>query len=92
MEPIGPGDFVECVDARGAPELTLGSIYMVRLICDDGGGCWLREVDPPPFHDGFFISRFRPIYRPKASLIQSLLHPAKEPIRQEILDWVTRHG
>lgn len=103
-EPIGPGEWVECVDAgpdswgRAVP-LEVGGVYLVASVCmaedvhgvlgpcvtlanilDEAeldfarGVIWLSAYD---------VSRFRPIYRPKASLIQSLLQPLPaEPVTE----------
>lgn len=83
--PIGPGDWVECVDALGREPagtptpLRVGAIYQVedtfRWFGHDG--LTLREVKPPTGDRGFAAALFRPIYRPKADLIESLKAPPK---------------
>lgn len=84
--PIGPGDWVECVsvncgceDAR--PEkvalfLCEGTTYHINRVGQTANGRDAVElVDWPntPFCPG----HFRPIYRPKADLIESLKAPPK---------------
>jgi hypothetical protein len=91
---IGPGDFIECVDAgpyRGSggwvvPTLALlvhGAIYQVATlsthpeygvptVCLVGYPSYGEEVGDAIFC-GWGLFRFRPIYRPKADLIESLL-------------------
>ena len=88
--PIGVGDFVECVnDAphewKGVKRLSLGSVYQVRGF-HPRGSIYLRGVvlpkGPKGIEAGWGLPRFRPIYRPKAELIQSLLAPAPaKPVR-----------
>ena len=91
-----PGDYVECVDARPhghyliAP-LQAGQVYIVRsVIAPDekfpAGGLRLEgvpmPVSPRNIEAGWAPRRFRPVYRPKASLIESLLAPAPSaPVR-----------
>ena len=84
---IGAGDWVECVHngERGGlswprPELVVGGIYSVARLDPDYllvgyPVLWLNEqINPEQYSDGGYAAdRFRPIYRPKASLIQSLL-------------------
>lgn len=83
--PIGPGDWVECVKCsphghmRG---LRLGGVYRVCEIihgprsCD---GCGTNHeglaLDGLFANPGWAICAFRPIYRPRADLIQRLLSP-----------------
>ena len=92
MSAIGPGDWVECVDASPHPnhkvstKLVQGALYRVReeSVCPETGknGLTLCGV-LLPIHSkigreiGWLLSRFRPIYRPKADLIESLKTPAK---------------
>jgi len=89
--PIGPGDWVECVNAEsgwtdGDPRLVLGAIYVVEEVAIrrrdprtglETVGLYLREV---PSHVPWSITRFRPIYRPSESLfLQRLMEvPAPE--------------
>jgi hypothetical protein len=89
---IGPGDFVECVDA--SPDawgwfdcpLVVGAIYTVHecatgtLRPDGAKGRGLRlDRHNPPIPRGFWGDhRFKPVYRPKQSLIRDLLEPIKE--------------
>lgn len=88
---VGPGDWVECIDAstpanRTYNPLALGALYCVDAVIPrsntcprDGCTCVLRlakVVTKPPHMPGFCPSRFRPVYRPKAEVIQALLQPA----------------
>jgi hypothetical protein len=84
--PIGPGDWVECVDARQRPEaplpplgLTVGKLYLVEGVGEWGGflGVVLRDVRSWHPSGGYRADHFRPIYRPKADLIEQLKAPPK---------------
>ena len=92
--PIGPGDWVECVDTS-APNfptldpdkssrglLTKGAIYQVEAVVPSRLNrpmLQLREVKTLRNEWGaFYAFRFRPVYRPKADLIESLKAP---PVR-----------
>ena len=97
MSALGPGDFVECVDASDAIHIILRDRHSVPLVV--GAVYRVREIDTTPTLDGedgvvlwgiemaagggwsrsFRISRFRPLYRPKADLIESL----KTPVERE---------
>lgn len=87
---IGPGDWVECVDASaripyGPPPLCLGSVYRVERVEADvngwGPGVWIVGIRAESPSGGFYADRFRPIYRPKSELLESLLHKADEPLK-----------
>ena len=93
--PIGPGDWVECVDASpcsmyGPPPLTVGALYRVERIREfepeviDGWCLWLVGVRANSPEGAFGGGRFRPIYRPKSSIIEQLKQPVSEPIRDLI--------
>lgn len=85
-EPIGPGDWVECVSSglsSKGDRVEAGRIYRVTAFkswgarcancgCANGHTGLVVETDK---NGGWCPKRFRPIYRPKASLIQSLLKP-----------------
>lgn len=82
--PIGPGDWVECVDA--APRdyadvrLTLGAIYQVHHVADLGPwglGVWLTDNPSASWSGGYHADRFRPIYTPKQELIETLKAPPR---------------
>lgn len=83
MSAIGPGDWVECVDAslyHGQPNgLSVGAVYRVKELLDcpiDGPGCSLVGVSPPVARKrGYLLSRFRPIYRPRKGAFDHLLKP-----------------
>lgn len=76
-EPIGPGDWVECVDTRGHHAVALGRAYLVEEIASNDGVSILalKGVRNELGWRWVYAECFRPIYRPKASLIQSLLKP-----------------
>ena len=83
-EPIGPGDWVECVEASpcwfyGPTGLTRGALYEVCHVgpgeCESGFGVWLVGFRSNGPRGGYGIHRFRKVYRPNADLIQSLLRP-----------------
>ena len=92
---IGPGDWVECVNAtpclgcRRPVELVQCAVYRVTALAPtDADGCaglFLYEAEPCARCSGgvygFDLRRFRPIYRPKSSIIQGLLSdiPASVP-------------
>lgn len=89
--PIGPGDWVECVDSAGTEvwrwPLTVGRIYRVlELLTGDGVPDALQLVEIGWAEDGeycgFAVERFRPIYRPKSSIIEQLKQPVSEPVRE----------
>jgi len=89
---IGPGDFVECVDARpcafsGKSLLVAGAIYQVYDldvgVSPDGElglALSLVEISDCDLAGRFVFcaTRFRPIYRPKSEIIESLKAPAPE--------------
>lgn len=70
-EPIGPGDWVECIDDNPCPDyptipmpLVLGALYCIAEVDDEG----YELVGVPPFPlslyeicVGFTARRFRPI-------------------------------
>lgn len=101
--PIGPGDWVECVDDRGdggialhdGGFLVLGRIYQIdELMAAQTTLAGLvpavRLVGQPFLHArswrrrAYALSRFRPIYRPKSDLIESLKQPAP-PVERELI-------
>lgn len=78
MSAIGPGDFVECVDAsppdrhdRGS-RLVVGALYRIARLDITPyrrlPACWVVGVDVL-----WRISRFRPIYRPRERAFDHLL-------------------
>lgn len=84
---IGPGDFVECVNAD--PQfiiptgLSAGAIYQVQALTPPRPGRWavagllLVGVRHPGNELGDYNpDRFRPIYRPRADFIESLKQPS----------------
>lgn len=89
---IGPGDFVECVDATDFAELTVGTLYRVLAIEPSIHPEWtgVPVLIPSGFPEqggglscgryfcGCALRRFRKAYRPKASLIEGLLEPILE--------------
>jgi hypothetical protein len=84
--PIGPGDWVEVVRLSGDPAedaaMPMHSIWCVEAATDTGLACdhctpgaypALKLVGNPD--DDWCGCSYRPIYRPKADLIQSLKAP-----------------
>jgi hypothetical protein len=82
MDAIGPGDFVECIDADECAPNTLiaGSLYHVdgikadspcSPICD---GTVLHLGELSDRRAWFCAMRFKPIYKPRTSVIASLKH------------------
>lgn len=82
MSAIGPGDWVECIRShRGI--IPVGAVVQCRWIGDVGRGCevdytcaapGIRFVSVADYDDRPYCAcAFRPIYRPKSELIQSLL-------------------
>lgn len=97
MSAIGKGDWVECIDGSPHEELAVtlreGGVYRVRETCEGLGvhgqpisGVRLFEITlasgPRGIEAAWGIVRFRPIYRPKAEFITSLLAPSPaKPVR-----------
>lgn len=100
VDPIGVGDWVECVDDSGTPDtawldihrIYRGSIYRVSDAWTDAWGDpvilvgWERESANRCFGHrcGYWVHRFRPIYHPKQELIESLKVPAKRTRKREV--------
>lgn len=92
---IGPGDWVECIAPVGLrspvqPEVIGGNIYQVEGIepharcgrCKTFDHPGLHLVNVPRWPAGHAGCHFRPIYRPKQSIIEALKAPSereKEP-------------
>lgn len=92
MTAIGPGDFVECVHDSGSTpgRLTVGALYVVRAIHSgpfdppyDGVGFEIEGV-PSRSVSGWADKLFRPIYRPRADLIERLLQPIDETTPEQV--------
>jgi hypothetical protein len=88
MSAIGPGDWVECVkDSVDIPgTFVVGSLYQVTKLTKTCPrmGPGVQILGKPSQSElrftgkyGWAIHLFRPIYRPKADLIESLKTPAK---------------
>lgn len=86
MSAIGPGDWVECVIGRPhtfhpPATLVVGQLYLVRGL-HPNGSLYLAGVvlpkGPKGIEAGWGLPRFRPVYRPKSSLIETLKQPAPE--------------
>lgn len=93
MSAIGVGDWIECIDASGANGgglfdggfLVERRVYQVaELSFVDGRVPSVRLVGQPALHSdsgrkgSYALSRFRPIYRPKSSIIEALKQPSPE--------------
>ena len=90
MQAIGPGDWVECVDNAPRPGhlykgcLVLGGVYQVHSIIPRHLVTTGEEALMLVGHVGkntrgnwdcYTCDRFRPIYRPKQSIINALKQP-----------------
>lgn len=76
--PIGPGDWVECVDTRGDGDIVpLGSIHLVEDVAAVGRiPCLiLKGIVHPSGKRKVRADCFRPVYRPRADLIERLKAP-----------------
>ncbi len=92
---IGPGDWVECVrPSRMRPgALRVGAVYQV-VSCtpeDRHGipGVTIKGVPAVYEHAGFgwAVFMFRPVYRPKAEILDGLrepIKPVKTPVREGV--------
>jgi hypothetical protein len=91
--PIGPGDWVELIDPAWAGQTfpRQGGIYCIESVedcgdntCGDcGGSVGLDLVQVPPLEDcAWCPCQFRPIYRPRADLIEQLKQPAPPAVRE----------
>lgn len=86
---IGPGDWVECVRLGGPYPpgfdnrfLRVGQVYRVLSVVQTqrGDAVELEEathITPDGWRACFYLKCFRPIYRPKAELIESLKAPPR---------------
>lgn len=89
---IGPGDWVEFVGAENAklPALVRGSIHVVADVEDGAGLCSCGDDGPAIILRGFehvwhgccSSCEVRPIYRPRADIIEALKAPAPERERE----------
>lgn len=86
---IGPGDWVECVDASpghvSGHRLTLFGVYQVigtnNHACHCGTPGGLKIAGAETVAIGWCVRRFRPIYRPNSEIIEALKAPApSEPV------------
>lgn len=88
MSAIGPGDWVEALHSRpgdvDAREITAGGLYCVEEVdhepcvcfrCGDEGPGFSLVGDPPGslVNSAWCGCDFKPIYRPKADLIETLM-------------------
>ena len=91
MSAIGPGDWVEAIGPKGvesprAPGVFGGGVYCVEALvwtnphCGGCGGehAGIHLVGKARARNGWRGCEFRPVYRPKADLIESLKAP---PVR-----------
>lgn len=86
--PIGPGDWVECIYSEVDP-FRIGRLFCVDSVCSDGvecpaghGPCDGLLFDGEVFDGTYYWAAccYKPIYRPKAELIQGLLRPTDAPV------------
>lgn len=88
MADIGPGDFVECVRVtKPNSAFAMGAIYVVEAVikptsCDlCASPCHgLHLVGMHRHPHGWCINCFKPVYRPKSDLIETLKQPAPEMV------------
>jgi hypothetical protein len=80
--PIGPGDWVECVSTDPEDADDYGRVMRVRAVKRDGVVCKKCSSEVGIDCDDGYVVPFlwcacelRPIYRPKADLIESLKAP-----------------
>lgn len=91
-EPIGPGDWVECIDdsapyspyyrLKGPFPWAKGAVLQVRAVGEmqsDGHPSLAITQDTNPFRT-WSAARFRPIYRPTAGAFDSLLVSDEERV------------
>lgn len=96
MGPIGPGDWVECLrtwpSLDGSSEgFRVGGLYCVEAVYDSDEYCDHCRTccDALSFSNiapdqGWISCAFRPIYRPREDLIQQLLQPVSETVRDVV--------
>jgi len=94
MSAIGPGDWVECVsvDSENDYGLRVGAIYQVERVATGRTlagiittGLLLHGMNYTGWTGarvGYLPERFRPLYRPKADLIERLMQPIDEPVKE----------
>jgi hypothetical protein len=85
-QPIGPGDWVECVNRTsqwggllgGCDRLRVGALYQVVAVDrnPDDPAVLLAEARSDHVSGMFSASHFRPVYRPKSDFIEKLKQPA----------------
>lgn len=102
MSDIGKGDWVRCIDVKSKPKkdpaaarrfakraalLTLGAVYQVDRIADNGIGLFLVGIHESAMtfegrshKGGFDPARFRKIWRGERSLIETLMQPLSEHV------------
>lgn len=96
MSAIGPGDWVECIGDWPHVGLPKGSVWLCNHIetkDDPGVYChlctdreqpmlYLQGWRPPTGYEGACACGFRPIYRPRADLVESLKAPTPTAVRE----------
>ena len=93
MNTIGPGDWIECIEADQWQEQSIvpGNIYRcVEVLTPTGATCTLHGTFCYPASGISLAGKslpddwcwcalsFRPIYKPKSEIIQGLLQPVLE--------------
>lgn len=96
MNAVGVGDWLECLTDGTRGVFRKGALYCVSAIDDREAQCDVcGRTDEPglEFHympmapdAGWAACRFKPVYRPRATLIESLLTPADAPVEHERAD------
>jgi hypothetical protein len=91
---IGPGDWLEIVSACSASRFAGTVVQCIEVVplrgrvahCMVCGRSWdfgIKATNLEPMPHGYSPCYFRPIYRPKSELLESLLRKANEPIRED---------
>lgn len=94
---IGPGDWIECINSDRADSHRLGRIFQCERVWEAaqcgrrhgacGGVSLVGDPEPHPF--GWALCCWRPVYRPRSSLIEALKAPVTrtpqvvKPIRED---------
>lgn len=95
-QPIGPGDWVECVEEWTALyPVRRGAVYRVSKVFETVGRCGLHgdaceklavrlDTIPPGVRGGYCSRQFRPIYRPREHAFDYLLTDIPQHVREGV--------
>lgn len=97
MNDLAPGDWVECITIESNPLPTskpagfcIGGIYQISGFSPKGGLFFVKMPTPKDCNCetypgcGWARSAFRPIYRPKETLIEALKEPIEDLVESLI--------